>query len=299
MLARGVEVIERARDEQVGVGVEVFAELVALVAQIALDLKLDVLRAVLQVDALAQMAAELLVHHIVAQIGDVTDHARDAQAAPGHDVVCIEIAAVEIRIGDDGAARHLVEGNVLGIEVGRARHHHRVPHAVGILQRPRQRLHAPQAAAQHHGQLRNAQAVQQQGLGVDPVFHRHHRELRAIDGARVRVGVHRPGRAEARAQVVHPDHKELVGVHRLARADHVVPPALALGLVLVDARHVVRRVERVADQHGVGLVGVEFAVGLVGQRVVTDRGAARQWQRLGEMHELRCGDEGHEKTRHR
>ena len=42
--ARRVEVVERPRDQQVGVGVEVLAELVALVAQVALDLELDVLR---------------------------------------------------------------------------------------------------------------------------------------------------------------------------------------------------------------------------------------------------------------
>src|SRR5205085_4255551 len=46
VLARRVEVVERAGDEQVGVGVEVVAELVALVAQVALDLEFDVLRAV-------------------------------------------------------------------------------------------------------------------------------------------------------------------------------------------------------------------------------------------------------------
>jgi hypothetical protein len=44
MLARRVEVVQRARDQQVGVGVEVIAELVALVAQVALDLEFDVLR---------------------------------------------------------------------------------------------------------------------------------------------------------------------------------------------------------------------------------------------------------------
>ena len=46
MAARGVEVVERARDQQVGVGVEVLGELVALVAQVALDLELDVLQRV-------------------------------------------------------------------------------------------------------------------------------------------------------------------------------------------------------------------------------------------------------------
>ena len=38
---RRIEVVEGAGDEQVGVGVEVLAELVALVAQVGLDLELD------------------------------------------------------------------------------------------------------------------------------------------------------------------------------------------------------------------------------------------------------------------
>ena len=42
MRLRRVEVVERARDQQIGVGVEVFGELVALVAQVRLDLELDV-----------------------------------------------------------------------------------------------------------------------------------------------------------------------------------------------------------------------------------------------------------------
>jgi hypothetical protein len=41
MQARRVEVIERLGDQQVGVGVEVFAELVALVAQVGFDLEVD------------------------------------------------------------------------------------------------------------------------------------------------------------------------------------------------------------------------------------------------------------------
>ncbi len=103
---------------------------------------------------------------------------------------CVEVAAVKIRVGDDGPARHLVEGDVLGRQIGRTGHHHGVAHALGVLQRPRLRLHAAQAAAQHRGQLRDAQAVQQPGLGIDPVFYRHHRKVGTVHRAGVGVDVH-------------------------------------------------------------------------------------------------------------
>ncbi len=290
---RRIEVVQRPRDEQVGVGVEVIAELVALVAQVALDLELDVLRAVAGCQAFAQLPPELLVHHVVRQVRDVADHARDAQPPLRDGAVAIEVPAVEVRVGDDRAARHLVERDVLRGEVGRARHHHRMAHALGVLQRPRQRLHAAQAAAQHGGELLHAQAVQQPRLGIHPVLHRHHGKVGAVHLAGIRVCVHRPGGAEARAQVVDADHEEAVRVHRLARADHVVPPALAAGLTLVHAGHVVRGIEGMAHQHRVGAVGVQGAVGFVGQRVVADRCAPLQGQRLREVHGLRCGDERH------
>ena len=45
--ARRVKVVQRAGDELVGVGVEIFAELVALIAQVAFDLEFNFLRRVL------------------------------------------------------------------------------------------------------------------------------------------------------------------------------------------------------------------------------------------------------------
>jgi putative Ca2+/H+ antiporter (TMEM165/GDT1 family) len=111
--------------------------------------------------------------------------------------------------------------------------------------------------------------------------------------------VHGASGAEARAQVVHANDEEAVGVHGLAGADHVVPPAFALFLPGVDARHVVRGVEGMAHQYRIGAVGVEGAVGFVGQVVVADGRAALQRQRLRKMHGLGCGDERHKKTRRR
>ncbi len=275
-------------------------------AQVALDLELHVLRRVavapahdLALDGAAQLAAELLVHDVVAQVGDVADHAGDAQAALGHHAVRVEVAAVEVRVGHDGAPRDLVEGDVLGREIGCARHHDGMAHALRVLQRPRQRLHAAQAAAHDGGQRADAQCIEQTGLGVDPVLHGDDGEVGAIDAAGRRIDVHGSGRAEARAQVVHADDEEAVGVQRLARPDHVVPPTLGLRLARVDTGQVVGGIERMAHQHRVGAVGVERAVGLVGQHVVAQRRAAAQGQRTGERHRLGNDLEGRHGRRRR
>lgn len=300
--ARGVEVVERARDQQVGVGVEVLAELVALVAQVTLDLELDVLRriavvergglaAVLAFDGAAQDAPELGVHHVVAQVRDVADHPGDAQAALGHHAVFVEVAAVEVGVGHDGATRDLVECDVLGREVGCAGNHHRVAHARWVLQRPRQRLHAAEAAAHDGREGLDAERVEQCGLRIDPVLDGDHREVGAVDPAGRGVDVHRAGRAEAGAEVVDADHEEAVGVDGLARPHHVVPPALGTRLALVDTSDVVRGIERMAHQHRIAAFGIQGAVGFVGERVVADRCAAAQGQRARELHRLRGDDQ--------
>ena len=282
-----VKVVQRAGDQQVGVGVKVFAELVALVAQVALDLELDVLGGVAQLGS-AHLAAELLFHRVVAEVGDVADHAGHPQAAARQHAMRTVVAAVEIGVGDDGAAGHLVEGDVLGRQVGRGGHGDAFVQPLGVAQRPAQRLHATQAATQHGGQALDAQGVEQPGLGVDPVFHRHHRKVGAPGPAGGAVDMHRPGGAEAGAQVVDADDEELVGVQRLARTDQVVPPALALVLPFVGAGHVVAGVERVAHQHGIAARSVERAVGLVDQLVAGQLRAAAQRQRLVEAHRLRA-----------
>src|SRR5450830_156413 len=53
----------------------------------------------------------------------------------------------------------------------------RVRHALWILQRPTQRLHAAQAATHHGGEGLDAQGIEQAGLRVDPVFDRDHRKI--------------------------------------------------------------------------------------------------------------------------
>ena len=142
----------------------------------------------------------------------MANHAGDAQAALRNHAMVIEMPPMKVGVGDDGAACHFIEGDVLGRQVRGARHDHGVAHALRVLQRPAQRLHAAQRAAHHRCQGCDSQCIEQARLGVDPVFHRNDREISPIDAPRVGVDVHRTGGTKAGAQVIDADHKELVGV---------------------------------------------------------------------------------------
>ena len=74
---RRIEVVERLGDAKVRVRVVVLGELLALVAQVRLDLELGLER---ELEAFAQRAAEFLFHLLVGQVGDVPDHPGDDRA---------------------------------------------------------------------------------------------------------------------------------------------------------------------------------------------------------------------------
>ena len=201
-----------------------------------------------------------------------------------------EVPVVEVRVGHDRLPRDLVERDVLRRQVGCGRDHQRVADPLRVADRPAQRLHAAEAAAHHRGELRDAEPVGEPRLRVDPVLDGDHREVAAPRPPGVRVERQGPRGAEAAAEVVHADDEEALRVERLARPDHVVPPADVVLVAGVVPGHVVRRVQRVADEHRVGLVGVERAVRLVRQLEPRQPLPARELQRLGELRELRLDD---------
>ncbi len=112
-------------------------------------------------------------------------------------------------------------------------------------------------------------------------------KVRAPGLAAGRIDRRRAGRAEAAPEVVGADDEEAARVERLAGPDEVVPPADVGFLVFVEARHVMRRVQRVADEHGVRARGVQLAVGFIGDVVGGQLGAAAQRDRLIEARFLR------------
>ena len=140
--------------------------------------------------------------------------------------------------------------------------------ARGKPRRPRERLHATEASAHHRRPPLDAQPIGKARLRVDPILDGNERKFRAVRLSSRRVDRLRTGRAEATPQVVDADDEKPIGVERLARTDHVVPPADVARLVGVIAGDVMRRVERVGDEHGVAALAVQRTVRFVGELVV-------------------------------
>ena len=130
-----------------------------MVAQITFDLKLDVLRAVLEHLAALQCTSKFGIHHIIAQIGDVPEHARDAQTSFRNNAVRVKMPAMKIWIGGDRTASHLIERDVFCIQIRGAGNDHGMAYSAGVLQAPTQCLHATQTAAHHGRQLRDAHGI--------------------------------------------------------------------------------------------------------------------------------------------
>ncbi len=173
-------------------------------------------------------------------------------------------AAAPLRIGHDGLASDFVERDVLRRMARGAGDRHRGEHPVGIGRRPLQHLHAAHRPADHGEQPVDAEMVDQPALQPHHVPDRDDREFQAIGLPGRGVGAAGTGRSHAAAQHVGRNHEIAAGIDRQARPHHHLPPAgLAGDGVLVG--HELVAGEGMADQDGVGLLGIQRAVGLIGQ----------------------------------
>ncbi|MFK4491274.1 hypothetical protein ABIA45_006352 [Bradyrhizobium sp. USDA 336] len=104
-------------------------------------------------------------------------------------------------------------------------------------------------------------------------------EVEAPDLAGGGIDRRRPGRTHAAADHVGADDEVVLGIDGAAGADQRLPPAGLAG-DRMDVGDMLVAGQRMTDQHGVGAIGVELAIGLVGDLERGEIDAAIEPQRL-------------------
>ncbi len=290
VLPCGIEVVQRPGHQHVAVGVEALGERATLVVKIAFHLKLDVLGA-FDVARL-QLSAEPLAHAVVGQIGDVAHHAREHESQVRVDAQLPVVAAVKLRIGDDGLPGDLVEGDVLGGQPGCARDQHGGVQAIGIVGCPAHGLHAAETSSNHGRESIDAQVVGEQSLSLYPVLDRDDGEIRPEGLARAGINRGGPRAPVAAAEIVGADDEKAVGVDGLAGPDAVVPPAGSFVVLGVVAGRVMAAGESVADEYCVAPGSVQPPVRLIDE-LEPLQGLAASKREAGGVGEDLGADEAH------
>ena len=191
-----------------------------------------------------------------------------------------EIAPVmPVRIGHHGLPAEFVKRDVLRRMARRAGDRQRREHALRIGGGPLQHLHAAHRSADHAEQRLDPEPVEQHGLRAHHVGDGDDGKIQPPGLAGGRIGRGRTGRSHAAADHVRADDEVLVGIERTAGTDHDFPPAGLAGQRMHIGDVLIER-QRVADQDGVGAVGVQFAIGLIGDLERREIDAAIELQRL-------------------
>jgi len=193
----------------------------------------------------------------------VRGHARDREALAGRRAVRKVGSLLPFRVGHDRLPADFVEGDVLRRMARGGRDGDRGEDAVGIGRRPLQHLHAAHGAADDAEKIADAELVEQHRLRAHHVADGDDGKIEPVGFAGFRVHILWPGRAHASADDVLTDDEEAVGVDGKPRADHERPPAGLAGKGM-EARSILVERQGMADQHCIRPVGIERAVGLIG-----------------------------------
>ena len=65
------------------------------------------------------------------------------------------------------------------------------------------------------------------------------------------------------AKIIEANHKEFIGIKGFTRANQVIPPTRIFVICVMLARHMMMPRKRMANEHRIGFVGIEFAVSLI------------------------------------
>jgi hypothetical protein len=108
--------------------------------------------------------------------------------------------------------------------------------------------------------------IDEPALRPDHVADGDNRKFQSVTAAGLRVDGKRSRGSFASADDVGTDHEKTIGIDGFARTDHEIPPPRSLVFSCMKSRYVRVSRKRVGDQHGVGAIPVQLAVGLIRQR---------------------------------
>ena len=271
-----IELVEGARDVEVGVGVETVDEGLALVAQVALDFELQVevggggllcefgaqLRALFA--RLDRAPPEFAVHGGVGEVSNMRHHAGDGQADAGAALAGV-IAVEPGRVLHDRLAADLVKGDGLSALARSGSHGEEAAGEAGEFDGEEHRGHAPHRAADDSVEFGDTEMIEEQFLRAHHVKDGEGGEAQAVGFAGGGVNRGWAGGARTTAWHIGADDEEAAGVDGFAEANEVVPPAGFFVGGVVPTRGVVVAAQGVADQNGVIAGGVERTVGFVAE----------------------------------
>ncbi len=279
-LGEEVDRLPCLHDPQVRVGVEAVDELGALMSHVRLQ---GVLQAVAVDRALDDLLTGAGPHRRQRHERLVPDHPGEGEARCGRFGPVLPPG--EGRVGRDRGDLLEVVDHLQRGDPEPGGHRDDQADAVGMAGGQREGHQPPGRPSHGRVEPPDTEVVEQSQVGLDHVAEADRREARAIGPPGGGVGRRRPARSVAATQVVGADHEPPIGVDGPPRADQPVPPAEVHllgppgsepGHVPVDAGGVLAPAQGVEQQDGVGAVGVEGAVRLVGQRHLVERPSSRQ-----------------------
>ncbi len=195
----------------------------------------------------------------------MADHPCDGQAAK-RDALAIVLSAHPVRVGHDRLPADFIEGNRLRGEAVRGGDWQHQAHALWIAHHPLQRLHPAHRAADHRAQFVDPKVVDQHPLRVDHVLDGDNGKRQGVRSPCLRIRARGAGGAFAATDDVRADHEVLIRVEGVPGPDHHVPPPGAFVFRRMIARDMGISRQRVADQDGIVLRGIQFSIGLIRQR---------------------------------
>ena len=280
-----VELVHRARQVEVAVGVVDLGEALALVLQVGLHLELRAEVAGHARSLRHAPAAEALVPFFVRAVGDRAELAREPHAL-ARTAARLVVAAAPGRIVAHDLALQRAQRDRERIRGRRAGNRDQAARDARKLRGEGEHGHAAHRRSRDAGNALDAQRAQHLEAAAGHVLERDFRKADAerAPGARIdRRGARGAVRA---ADGIDADDEVTLGVDRPAGTDHLLPPA-RLGIRRRRGR-VGRGRETGEEQERVVACVVQLAPGLVGDDRVLDRAAAVQQHWLLQQGKARC-----------